>query len=304
MKRKLVMDVGGTMMKYALMDEDANIYQKGEVPTPIDSLDHFLDTVMSIYETVKEDVDGLAFSLPGNIDSDTGQIFAPGALLYNAGVNIIEKLQERIALPIAVENDGKCAALAEVWKGNLQDVQSGIVLIIGTGIGGGIIHERKLIKGSHFFAGEVSYLKTDLKDNAFMSCFAMKGSTTALVGSVAAVKGMKMEDLDGKKVFAMIQEGDKEAIACLEEMCNYLAAGIYNLQCLLDPDRVLIGGGISKQPLLVETIRKQLEKQYEDIPFSIPHAQVDVCAHFNDSNLIGALYNYNLHIQEDRHLSC
>lgn len=262
--------------------------------TPLDTLQHFIDTIVSIYKKVKNEVDGLAFSMPGNIDSETGQIFAPGALQYNAGVNIIKKLQELIDVPIAVENDGKCAALAEVWKGHLKDVQNGVVLIIGTGIGGGIIHERKLIKGSHFFAGEVSYLKTDLKDSTFMNCFAMKGSTSALLRNIAKIKEMKVEDLDGKKAFAMIQDGDQEAQACLEEMCHYLASCIYNLQCLLDPDRILIGGGISKQPLLLKTIRKQLEKQYADIPFSIPHAQVDVCAHFNDSNLIGAFYHYTL----------
>ncbi len=153
MKHKLVIDVGGTMIKYALMDEEAKIYQRGEVLTPLDTLQHFIDTIVSIYKKVKNEVDGLAFSMQGNIDSETGQIFAPGALQYNAGVNIIKKLQELIDVPIAVENDGKCAALAEVWKGHLKDVQNGVVLIIGTGIGGGIIHERKLIKGSHFFAG-------------------------------------------------------------------------------------------------------------------------------------------------------
>lgn len=292
MKKILVFDVGGTMMKYALMDHEAVIYQKKERPTPLKNLKELLDTIEEIYHLYASEVDGIALSLPGNIDCKTGMIYAPGALFYNANVNIIAQLQSRIALPIAVENDGKCAALAEVWKGNLQDVQNGIVLVIGSGIGGGIIHERKLIRGTHFFAGEVSYVKNDIKEHGFSNVFAMKASTSALVANVAERKGVAMDTLDGKKVFEMIHALDEDALMAFDEMCNYLSAQIYNLQCLFDPEKILIGGGISKQEILVNTIQKKLAKEYEMFPFPIPQAQVDVCAHFNDSNLIGALYNF------------
>lgn len=293
MKQKtLVLDVGGTMIKYAVMDEAATIITQGETPTPHTTLEDFIEIICQLYEPLQLEVNGIALSMPGNIDKDKGQIYAPGALFYNANVNIIKKIQERLKVRVSVENDGKCAALAEIWKGNLKDVQNGVVLVIGSGIGGGIIHERKLIKGSHFFAGEVSYMKSDLASDGFQSIFAMQASTSALVTRVANEKHIPVEECNGKRVFEWIHEQDEIACACFQDLCHVLASQMYNLQCLLDPDKILIGGGISKQPLLLETIKQKLEEQYAALPFPIPHAVVDTCAFYNDSNLIGALYNY------------
>lgn len=295
--KKLVIDIGGTAIKYAIMDMDATIHEKGELDTPTDTLEHLLDVITSLYYKFKDKVDGIALSMPGNIDSDTGEIYTPGALTYNANVNIIKAIQERVNVNVAVENDGKSAALAELWKGNLSGCKDGIVLIIGTGIGGGIIHQRKLIKGKHFFAGEVSYLMTDLNSQGMENVFALKGSTTALILQVAALKGIEPSTLDGNKIFEWIHEGDKDSMAALENIANNIAVQIYNLQCLFDPEKVCIGGGISKQKILIEKIKEKLNSMYEKIPFPIPHAIVENCAYYNDSNLIGALYNYKIHYE-------
>ncbi len=289
---KLVMDVGGSAIKIAVMDDEANILVHDERTTPMDSLEHFLDVICEVYEQYKDQVDGIALSMPGNIDSETGQIYSPGALSYNANVNIIEKLHQRIHVRIAVENDGKSAALAEVWKGKLKDCKDGVVMILGTGIGGGIVINRKVIKGNHFFAGELSFLSVNAKMNGFRDVFAMHGSTTALIMNVAQKKNVSPETLNGIKIFEMIHQKDPIACACLEELCDVLASQIYNLQCLLDPDKILLGGGISKQPILLETVSKKLEEIYTKLPFEIPHAQIDTCEYYNDSNLIGALYHF------------
>ncbi|MGN1343774.1 MAG: ROK family protein [Traorella sp.] len=292
--KKLVIDIGGTFIKYALMDDDANIYEKGSTKTPQDSLAELIDAIYLIYKQYQNDVDGIALSLPGNIDSDTGLIYSPGALTYNANVNIIDEIHQRINLPVSVENDGKSAALAEVWKGKLKDCENGIVLILGTGIGGGIIHHKEIVKGKHFFAGEVSYMISNLCNPTFnfYEAFAMKGSTSALILRTAELKQMDPNEIDGIKVFEWIEQNDQDALQSLDEMTSVLANAIYNLQCLFDPDKILIGGGISKQPRLLTDIQNKLKRIYEQIPFPIPQANVDVCAHFNDSNLIGALYRY------------
>lgn len=303
--KKLVLDVGGTFVKYALMDDEAQLYEKGSLDTPHTTLEAFVQLICDLYHTYQDEVDGLALSLPGNIDSDTGQIFAPGALTFQANVNIIEELHRYLDIPIAVENDGKSAALAEVWKGNLADCQDGIVLVLGSGIGGGIIHQRKLIKGSHFFAGEVSYLTTDLSGIDLSNIFAMKASTIALVMHVANLKNIDFHSIDGKIVFEWIKAGDKEACIAFDDMTTALAHQIYNLQCLFDPEKILIGGGVSKQTILIETIQKKLDALYVNIPFTIPHAKVEACLHHNDSNLIGALYHYQVQFggrQDDKSL--
>lgn len=293
--KKLVYDVGGTFIKYALMDDDAKIYDKGKIETPKDTKEHFMDTIESIYKQYRYEVDGLAFSLPGNIDTETGYIYTPGALMYNANTNFFDTIHSRIDLPVSVENDGKSAALAELWKGNLKDVQDGAVLILGTGVGGGFIHHRKLLKGKHFFSGEVSFLMTNFEVLDFYHAFGLKGSATGLIMEAATRKNIDPSLLDGKKIFAGIEEGDKDYMEALDVIARNIAAQIYNIQCFLDPERVCIGGGISKQPLLLEKIKENLEMIKGKIPVPFPDVDVTTCAFYNDSNLIGALYNYNIH---------
>lgn len=288
---KLVFDVGASAIKYALMDDLANIYEKGSVPTPQDTLEHFLTELKNIYLIFKGRIDGIAISIPGTIDADTGQIYAPGGLAYNENVNLINEMRSFTQLPIAIENDGKSAALAELWKGNLQGCEDGVVLALGSGIGGGIIKDGKLWKGKHLFAGEFSYIMGD-KADGFTDVWAMKASTTALIMNVAKKKSMDMKALDGYQIFQMIQDKDEAACEALDEVCDSIAKGIFNLQCILDPEKVLIGGGISKQPILLEKIQERLDALYTRLPFDVPHASVSTCRFYNDSNLIGALYNF------------
>lgn len=297
--KKLVLDIGGTLIKYAVMDKEAKIFQRGELPTPLDSIESLMKKITELYNSLKDEVNGIAISMPGNIDTKTGQIYSPGALAYNANVNIVDKIQEHINVPVSVENDGKSAALAEVWMGNLKNFKDGVVMILGTGIGGGIIKDRKIHKGNNFFAGEFSFILQDAKNLDFNSVFALTGSTSALINEVSKKKNIDIKDLNGYKVFSMIEEKDSEVLEIFEKFTTNIAIQIYNLQCILDPEKFLIGGGISKQPILLEKIKENLEKIYEKIPFDIPHAVVDTCKHYNDSNLIGALYNYYLQFPED-----
>ena len=110
----LTIDVGGTNIKYALMNEEAEIYEKGEIPTPYEGLEVFIDTIFELYTKYYEDreIAALAMSAPGKIDSTTGYFYTSGALKYISGVNLAERLAERIPVPFAVENDAKAAALA------------------------------------------------------------------------------------------------------------------------------------------------------------------------------------------------
>lgn len=290
--KTLVFDIGGTLIKYALVDNEANIYDQAEFPTPTDSLESLLNSIEKVYYSYKEPLKGIALSMPGNINADTGHIDTPGALMYNHNVNIIDAIKGRINTDVAVENDGKSAALAEVWKGNLEYNQSGILLVLGSGIGGAIVHNREVIKGNNFFAGEVSFMMTDSHDFSFENVFAAQASTIALVTKVAALKNIQVSELDGYRVFEMIHEGDTDALQAFDVMTTVLAIQIYNLQCLLDPEKILIGGGVSRQPILIETINRKLDDYYSKMPIPMPRAKVSTCRFFNESNIIGAMYNF------------
>lgn len=290
--RKLVLDVGGTKIKYALMENDATIFEKGEVDTPLDHLDHLLDVFKEIYSKYQDQVDGMALSMPGNIDSNVGYMYSGGALMYNQKLNIIEAIQKVIPLPISVENDGKCAALAELWKGNLVNVNDGIVIILGTGIGGGVVQNGKLNRGNHFFAGEFSFIQSEVGGFKYENCFALKASTSTLLIGLSKKKGIDFNSINGYDFFNYLDSGDQDAMEVFDEFAANLAFQIYNFQCVLDPQRVLIGGGISKRDIVIEKVKEHLNKIYEQIPVSFPTVEIDHCKFYNDSNLIGALYHY------------
>lgn len=116
----LAMDVGGSAIKFALMDQGASFVEKGEVKTPLTGLDDYLDALESIYRKYEKQVkiEGIAMSAPGTIDSDRGYFYTGGYLQdFVHDINLKELLEERCGVPVQIENDAKCAALAEVWMG-------------------------------------------------------------------------------------------------------------------------------------------------------------------------------------------
>jgi predicted NBD/HSP70 family sugar kinase len=290
----LVLDVGGSAIKYAVMNEGAEFLEKGKVPTPMEGIDAFVDAIGGIYDEFKERISGIAVSMPGRIDSDRGYAYTGGALKYNYDKEIASILQKRCPVPISIENDGKCAALAEVWMGNLKDCDDAIVVVIGTGIGGGIIKDKKLHKGKHFTAGEFSFIFTNnspIEDKRFKH-WGSQGGTFGLRVPVATAKNLPVEEVDGVKVFEYANNGDKEVLDILDDYCYRFVQELFNLQYIYDPEKIAIGGGISEQDILMEYIQRNVEKYASTLPFKLVEPEVVRCKFLNDSNLIGALYNY------------
>ena len=284
----LTVDIGGTFIKYARMSEEMEILSRGKLPTPQSGRDALLDALTAIYE--EEPADGIAISLPGIIDAEHGTVVMGGALRYNDGFRLRDELRRRCRTRICLENDAKCAAMAEAAAGSLRDVSDGFVLIFGTMIGGAYIHDHRLVRGSRFSAGEVSYITT-VRDGypEQDAVFGNRCGVPRLCRSYAERKGLEPGSVDGLRLFRDVQEGDETAIGCLEEYAHEIAVQIFNIQTLLDPERFAIGGGISAQPLFVEAIRRNLKKLYSACPYGIPQAEVTVCRFQNDANLYGAL---------------
>jgi predicted NBD/HSP70 family sugar kinase len=160
----LVLDIGGSAIKYALMTKELEFIEKGSIPTPMDNIKSFVEAIGNLYDQYKDQIEGMAISMPGVIDSEKGYAYTGGHLEYNSGKEIVKILQERCEVKIAIENDGKCAALAEVWKGSLKNYNDGVVIVLGTGVGGGIVRDKKIHKGRNFFAGEFSFMATNIND--------------------------------------------------------------------------------------------------------------------------------------------
>ena len=212
----LVLDVGGSAIKYALMNDELEFLEKGQVPTPKTSLEDFKKEVQNLYQKYQERVDGIAMSLPGLINKKTNKIQIPGALLYNQDVDILKELKSVTTNRLTIENDAKCAALCEVVYGSLKDSQVGAVCIIGTGIGGGVTIGDKVFTGVHGFAGEFSYLSIDWKKNlGFENKWGTDFGAFTLVEMIAKAKGLE-EKIDGVQAFEYCNQGDKEALKALD----------------------------------------------------------------------------------------
>ena len=297
MKTYLGIDVGGTAIKYALMNEESTILSKGEIKTPTSNLDDFIEAIVDLYKK-HEDVLGIAMSAPGRIDANRGYMFTGGALShFIMECPLADLIQEKVGVPVTIDNDAKCAASAELWKGSLQNVSCGMVLTIGTGIGGGVVVDGKVHRGFNFASGEVSGLPTTIqpiKDP--FNVWARINSTGNLTGSYARAKGLDTKDVNGKIFFEAIHNQDIDAQRILEDFSESFAYGLFTIQTILDTETIAIGGGVSAQDILIETIKAKLENLFTNLTWA-PQKMMKIvpCAFGNDSNLIGALYHHLNH---------
>ena len=291
----LTIDIGGSFTKYARMTEDMEILSRGKIPTPQSGRDALLDALVSLYE--EESVEGITISPPGIIDAENGYVVMGGALRYNDDFYLRHALFQRCRTKIHLENDAKCAAMAEASAGSLKDVSDGFVLIFGTMIGGAFIHDHRLLRGRHFSAGEVSYITTIRNGYPDQDVvFGNRCGVPRLCRKYADRKRLSLDAVDGVRLFQDAQAGDEIALDCINEFAHEIAVQIFNIQTVLDPERFAIGGGISAQPMLIEAIRKNLKKLYSVCLYDIPQAEVVACKFQNDANLYGALHCF---LQDD-----
>lgn len=295
----MVFDIGGTEIKYSVMDEQMHRTGAGAVPTPQDTQEHLLDALYALYAPHRDEVEGIAVALPGFVNNETGFLTNGGALLYNTGTPVGALLAEKCGCPVHLENDGKAAAMAELASGALQGCCNAAVFIIGTGVGGGIIANGQLVRGRDFTAGEYSFVNTNAdaweEEGKNMAC---QCSTTNLLGWYRARKALpENAPLNGKIFFEAANAGEPEALEVLQRFCKAVAIQIFNLTALLDVEKVAIGGGISKQPLLLETLRSAYSGLYAsrgDSPYmkGFPRCEIVPCCYSSEANQVGAMAAY------------
>jgi len=292
MNKYLVLDVGGSTIKYALIQEDLKIITKSSVPTPMDTLENFVETIGKLYDQYVNEIDGIAISMPGVIDPKRGYSYTGGALEYIEKLETVKVLQERCPINITIGNDAKCAANAELGYGHLQDVQDGAVVILGTGIGGCLIKDHKVHNGCHFSAGEFSFIKTNYHDP-----FTWDNSWCTRNGIEGLLKRVQEqleteENYSGIEIFEMANSGNEKVIQAIDQFTLEVALQIFNIHAIFDCEKVVIGGGISAQPLLIELIQKNLNKIFNSLGFDTHQPKLEPCFFHNDANLIGALYQH------------
>ena len=291
MKEYLVFDIGGTNLKYALIDEKNNLYYKGFKPTISKDLSGFLNEIYSICDQYRGNYNGIAISCPGKVDVQNKIIYHGGALPFLDGLNIQEKIGQRYHVPVSVENDGKCAALAEQQYGVLRKTENGAVLVLGTGVGGGIVINHHLLHGSHYQAGEVSFMKMQIGQNESKYNFGFIGSATEMIKKVNQVCNHS-NLTDGLAAFEAINAHDLNATRIFEDYCQNIAYLIVNIQAIVDLEKIAIGGGISAQPIVVETIKSKYQTIYNEdqlLKTTLTPPIIERTRYGNEANLYGAL---------------
>lgn len=262
-------DIGGTSIKFGIVDQSGQVIHKEQRPTQTEKgarpLMHLVTNIAErlMYYAADEDyeVRWLGVGTPGAVDFNTGQVIGPCPNIEGwTGTKIGEILRERLNMPVWVDNDVNAMALAEARFGAARKAKSVVCLTIGTGIGGAIILDGRLYRGANFSAGELGHIVLDI-DGPLCSC-GNNGCLEALCASQAITDRAKTlmnkgltpifeEILDGdldnlviKKLFLADKKGDEVAGRVIEETSDYLGTALAGIVNLLNPEVVVIGGGI------------------------------------------------------------
>ena len=278
---KLVIDIGGTSIKHTLCEEGvlSDITQVSSPKTWTEMVSIF-ETMVLDYQKEWHKIVSINISVPGVPNNETGRIDGASSLHYLHEVEFIAILEKVFAKPIYFENDANCAALAELHFGAGKQFKDMLFLVIGTGIGGTVIYDRQIKKGAHDFAGEFGMMLVDGRQE-----WAVLGSAVHMARKVSKELG---EELTGEEVFTLATSGNEIAKQAVNDLYLFNALGIYNLQYILDPEVIIIGGGISKHPNLVEEIHLKLKEVMSFGQRSPLVPELRVCEYGNDANLIGA----------------
>ena len=289
MKQYICIDIGGTAIKYGVV-------QSGEIPEIIrtdscktpENGTKILQKVFDIIEALKrncEQTEAVCISSAGIVNSEEGCILEANDDLIPGytGTKIADRVKEKFGTPCFVENDVNCAAMAEYYAGAAKGYHSMLMLTIGTGIGGAFIAGGKLLKGHTYSACEVGYM--NMEEGTFEEIAA----TSALVARTAKRLHKTADAISGKWIFEQAQDGNEVCIEEIDRMCDILAKGISNICYVLNPEIVLLGGGISAQ---TDWLKPRIEMGMEKylIPVIRKKTKLDFAKFKNQAGMIGAYY--------------
>ncbi|AEL18993.1 ROK family protein [Borreliella bissettiae DN127] len=300
MKRYLAIDIGGTSTKYSLADSSGVFFDKNEISTGATS-DEQVNILINLINSYKEsnDIAGVAICIPGFVDLK-GNVLRVNAIPGFVNYPLKERLESLTGISTEIENDANCVALAEKFKGNAINSNDFIAMTLGTGIGAGIFANGKLLRGSSFMSGEIGFMITrGISNNIPFNCrWESIASVSALRKRVAMRLGKPLKEISGEFVFDLAENGNIHAKNEVERFFENLSFGIFNLIFILNPEKILIGGGISARPDLIDRIYEKLENLWSlEMAFDNNNniknlVTLEPTKFNNESGKIGALYHY------------
>lgn len=289
MKKYVSIDIGGTAIKYGVINSQGQIVEKEQMPTEAwRGGPEILNKVIGIVETYKKiyTVSGICISTAGMVDVEKGEIFYAAPLIPNyAGTKFKQVLEEKFQIPCEVENDVNCAGLAESVSGVAKQSKVTLCLTVGTGIGGCIIIQGKIFRGYSNSACEVGYMNMGDSD------FQTLGAASILTKKVAERKKEPQERWNGYRIFEHAKKGDAVCCQAIDEMVDILGKGIANICYVLNPEIIVLGGGIMAQQEFLKEKIEQSVKRYL-VPSIAENTKIAFAKHKNDAGMLGAFYHF------------
>jgi len=306
----LGIDLGGTNIAVGLVDENGHILAKDSTPTlGFRDYPEIIKDMVTVSEKVvksanisMQDIKGIGIGCPGAVDNEKGIVIFTENMSFK-NTPIVKEFHKYYNIPIALENDANAAAYGE-YAVNGENASVFVAITLGTGVGGGVILDGKIFRGSNGVGTELGHIAL-LNNGAVCSCgkrgcWEAYASVTALIGQTKAAIGKHPQSLmkkiadergevNGRTAFDAAKQGDAAAIEVVKKYIEYIADGLVGIVNIFQPEKIVIGGGISKEGTylidpIVEYVRKYDYNQFFE-PVTIQPATL-----FNDAGIIGAAF--------------
>ncbi len=297
-------DLGGSHVLATIVDDEGKIIERAERDIVDRSADAAVDTIGKtiddVRQRVKEKATSIGLGSPGNIDLSTGTVkYSPNFGWRN--VPLGERLRKRFDLPVFVANDARCATLGEYTYGAGRGTKNFVLLTLGTGIGGGIVAEGKLIVGSSAVAGEIGHHQIRATDGFYcncgkIGCFEAQASGTGLIRHALAIKqSFPRSDLvsgspaklGSKSIRKAAEAGDPHGLAAWNRYTDDLARGVANIITFVNPEMIALGGGVAGAG---EFMLRPLRPKVDELTTMVSGdgTQIITASLGNDAGAIGA----------------
>lgn len=296
-------DIGGTTIKLGLVTLKGELLKKWEIPTHVsegkeavisdisDSLQHVIES----NSLNKSDIRGIGVGVPGPVDKK-GVVH--GCVNLGWGdVEIESELSKLCQLTVKAQNDANAAALGEMWKGAAVGCKSLVMLTLGTGVGGAVVSNGKIISGAHGCGGELGHINVCSDESRQCSCgrrgcleqYASAGgfvrAAEELLNSMKSTR-LNADDLTAEKIFVAAEKGDAVAKIAIDNIAEKLGRALADITAVCDPQIIVIGGGISKAG---EPLRIAIERHYQSFAFSnLASTPIMIAKLQNDAGMWGA----------------
>lgn len=296
-------DIGGTTVKCGLFQTDGEILEKWEIKTVLGSI---LEDVAKTIEAKilergmsKDEVSGVGIGVPGPVTTE-GFVVVGVNVGWPEGKDVKGELESALSLPVAVGNDANVAALGELWLGAAQGANNAIMYTLGTGVGGGVIVNGKVVAGTHGAGGELGHSLAVLNGTPCncgkLGCLETVASATGIVRetknfleTVEMPSSLRdLATIEAKDVFDAAKLGDEAALKMVDQLGFYLGLNMAVVSAAIDPQKIIIGGGVSKAGAI---LTDAIAKHYREYAFSsIRDAEFVIASCGNDAGIIGAAY--------------